>query len=211
MFWQRCRFESPRPAPAGRGTGRGVPKKCLLSPTLSSTSLWRRGRNTSCTKSEMRAGGTQARFCASPLAERIPPLLLFIAPLLLLLCVNRPLKKTACRRRRRKESQISSETRPKSETRYLVSYFFNGLLKVFLCLISFPFAPAGTLLTQRRKGTKHLKVLRPDRPLSVKASHLLPKSRHPNSVAWAASIAVPGRCQQRGPFHCWNLASHVDP
>jgi len=51
---KRCRFESPRPAQAGRGTGRGVPKKCLLSPSLSSTSLWKRGRNASCTKTDLR-------------------------------------------------------------------------------------------------------------------------------------------------------------
>jgi hypothetical protein len=37
------------------------------------------------------------------------------------------------RRRRRKESQFSSATRPELETLYVVSYFFNGLL-------AFPFA-----------------------------------------------------------------------
>ena len=37
-------------------------------------------------------------------------------------------KKTHSRRRRREESQISSEIKPESETRYLVSYFLNGLL-----------------------------------------------------------------------------------
>jgi hypothetical protein len=40
-------FVSPRLAPAGRG-------EFLLSPALSSTSLWRRGRNPSCSKTGMR-------------------------------------------------------------------------------------------------------------------------------------------------------------
>src|ERR1017187_6755363 len=38
------------------------------------------------------------------------------------------LKSTHSRRRRRKESQISSEIRPESETPYVVSYFLNELL-----------------------------------------------------------------------------------
>ncbi len=42
------------------------------------------------------------------------------------------LKATHSRRRRRKESQISSGIRPESETPYVVSYFLNGLLAIFL-------------------------------------------------------------------------------
>ena len=43
---------------------------------------------------------------------------------------SKPFKKTHSRRRRRKESQISSEIRPESETPYVVSYFLNGPLSI---------------------------------------------------------------------------------
>jgi len=53
-FW-RAMERVPSPRAAGTGTGRGVPEEGLLSPALSSTSLWRRGRNPVCAKTGMRA------------------------------------------------------------------------------------------------------------------------------------------------------------
>ena len=59
-FSPRRPSPSPRPAPAGRGTGRGE--------SGPSTSLWRRGRNPSCPKIEMR---TFEESCLAPLARQI--------------------------------------------------------------------------------------------------------------------------------------------